>query len=103
MRDKSPAFAELAESQHGVVALWQLIELGLTRQAVHRWVKAGWLHWLYRGVYAVGHRRLSPHGWIMAGVLAHGPEAVASHRTAAWLWDLLPDRGSAVWVTVPAS
>jgi very-short-patch-repair endonuclease len=38
----------------------------------------------------------------MAGVLAHGPEAVASHRTAAWLWDLLPDRGSAVWVTVAA-
>jgi len=103
MRDKSPSLAELAGRQHGVVALWQLVELGRTRQAVHRWVKAGRLHALYRGVYAVGHRKLSRQGWIMAAVLAHGPEAVASHRTAAWLWDLLPQRGSAVWVTVPAS
>src|SRR5437764_1139797 len=102
MRDKSPSLAELAERQHGVVALWQLVELGLTRQRVHRWVKAGRLHQLYRGVYAVGHRKLSRQVWIMAAVLAHGPEAVASHRTAAWLWDLLPQRGSDVWITVPA-
>src|SRR5690348_10196817 len=92
MRDKSPSLAELAERQHGVVALWQLVELGRTRQAVHRWVKAGRLHALYRGVYAVGHRKLSRQGWIMAAVLAHGPEAVAprsgpnvhSSRRSAW-------------------
>jgi len=51
----------------------------------------------------VGHRRVSRHGWIMAAVLVHGPEAVASHRTAAWLWDLLPPRGNDVYVTVPAA
>jgi very-short-patch-repair endonuclease len=39
----------------------------------------------------------------MAAVLLHGAEAVASHRTAAALWDLLPHRGNAVYVTVPAS
>jgi very-short-patch-repair endonuclease len=102
MRNKSPDLARLAEKQHGVVALWQLIELGLTRSTIHRWVKDGRLHPLYRGVYAVGHRKLSRYGWIMAAILAHGPTAVASHRTAAWLWDLLPQRGSDVWVTVPA-
>jgi very-short-patch-repair endonuclease len=39
----------------------------------------------------------------MAAVLVHGPDAVASHRTAAALWDLLPHRGNVVYVTVPAS
>jgi predicted transcriptional regulator of viral defense system len=95
--------ARLATRQHGVVAYWQLQRLGVTREAVKVRLAAGRIHRLYPGVYAVGHRKLSRHGWIMAAVLVHGPEAVASHRTAAWLWDLLPPRGSAVWVTVPSS
>src|SRR6185437_8579775 len=103
MRRKSLDLADLAARQHGVVAYWQLIALGLSPEAIQRRVSAGLLHRLHRGVYAVGHRRLSRHGWIMAAVLAHGPEAVASHRTAAWLWGLLPQRGSAVWVTVPST
>lgn len=36
----------------------------------------------------------------MAGVLAYGRDAVASHRTAAWLWDLLWDNRTVVDVTV---
>src|SRR3954454_7513519 len=95
--------AGLAERQHGVVAFWQLIGVGLSRQAIHRRVSAGRLHQLYRGVYAVGHRKVTWHGRIMAAVLVHGPDAVASHRTAAALWDLLPHRGNVVYVTVPAS
>jgi predicted transcriptional regulator of viral defense system len=103
MRPKSPEFVDLATRQHGVVAHSQLLALGFSPEAIQRRVRGGLLHRLYRGVYAVGHLRLSRHGWIMAAVLASGPGAVASHRTAAWLWDLLPQRGSDVWVTVPAS
>jgi very-short-patch-repair endonuclease len=103
MRRKTPDLADLAARQHGVVAYWQLIALGLSPEAIQRRVEAGLLHRLHRAVYAVGHRNLSRYGWIMAAVLVHGPDAVASHRTAAWLWDLLPQRGPNVWVTVPAS
>jgi very-short-patch-repair endonuclease len=45
---------------------------------------------VHRGVYAVGHARLSPHGRWMAAVLAAGSDAVLSHRSAAELWALLP-------------
>lgn len=95
--------ADLASRQHGVVALWQLVELGISVQRVKRRVQAGRLHRLYRGVYAVGHPKITWQGRIMAAVLLHGPEAVASHGTAAALWDLIPPRGNVVHVTVPAS
>jgi very-short-patch-repair endonuclease len=95
--------ANLAARQHGVVALWQLLALGLSREAVRNRVDLGRLHRLYPGVYAVGHRKISWQGRIMAAVLLHGREAVASHRTAAALWDLLPPRGNDVYVTVPAA
>src|SRR3954469_1207906 len=75
----------LAERQHGVVARWQLKE---TRRVIERWVRSGWLHEVHRGVYAVGHRKLTQRGWWMAAVLAAGPGAVLSHRAAAALWGL---------------
>jgi hypothetical protein len=51
-------------------------------------VAAGRLHRLHRGVYAVGHRRISPYGHCLAAVLACGPRALLSHGSAAWLWGI---------------
>ncbi len=51
-------------------------------------VAKGWLHRLHRGVYAVGHSRLTVRGRWMAAVLACGPDAVLSHRAAAALHEL---------------
>jgi hypothetical protein len=83
------ALAELAERQHGVVSIRQLErKLGYSRKAVQRDVTAGRLHPLHRGVYAVGHRLIPPHGRCLAAVLACGPEALLSHRSAAWLWGI---------------
>jgi hypothetical protein len=59
--------------------------------------KAGRLHRVHRGVYAVGYRSLSWHGRCMAAVLASHP-SVASHLSAGWLWDLLRYRPSTVHV-----
>jgi predicted transcriptional regulator of viral defense system len=87
-REVDRRIAELAERQHGVVALRQLIAMGLTGKAVESRLHRGRLHRIHRGTYAVGHRVLGPDGRRMAVVLAAGPDAVLSHHSAADLWGL---------------
>jgi hypothetical protein len=92
--------AALAARQHGVVARWQLVELGLSRGALYHRTSTGRLHSIHRGVYAVGHPRLSGHGRWMAAVLACGQGAVLSHRSAGALWDLTQAAAGRADVTV---
>lgn len=87
-RRQGLAVLELAGRQHGVVARWQLVKLRLGRGAIERWIAHGRLVVVHRGVYAVGHRLLTVEGRWSAGVLAGGPGAVLSHRSAADLWEL---------------
>lgn len=82
-REATAAIRALAERQHGVVAHWQLLELGVERSMVLGRRQAGLLISLHRGVYALGHGRLSREGRWMAAVLACGPGAVLSHFSAA--------------------
>jgi very-short-patch-repair endonuclease len=64
-------------------------------------IEVGTLHRVHRGVYAIGHPQLTRHGRRMAAVLACGPEAVLSHRSAAEMWGLREDRHKALDVTAP--
>lgn len=98
---RDAGIAELAARQHGVVARRQLLELGLGRGAVDRRIGAKRLHPVHRGVYAVGHRELSRLGWWMAAVLACGPDAVLSHRSAAALWRIREGSPTRVDVSLP--
>ena len=91
--------AELAARQHGVVARGQLLAAGVGRRAIDGRIARGLLHPLHRGVFAVGHRRVSRDGWWMAAVLAGGERAVLSHRSAAALWRMR-DTGRTPEVTV---
>jgi very-short-patch-repair endonuclease len=84
------AVAEMAGRQHGVVGRWQLLALGLTRRMIEGRIRRGALHVVHRGVYAVGHRNLTVQGRWMAAVLAFGPAAVLSHRSAGHFWGLVP-------------
>jgi very-short-patch-repair endonuclease len=84
-----------------VVSQAQLIAAGLDRHAIAYRRKIGRLHLLHRGVYAVGHRPPSPLAKAMAAVLACGPNAVLSHRSAAALWRIVPRWPSTVDVTAP--
>jgi predicted transcriptional regulator of viral defense system len=93
--------AALATRQHGVVATWQLLRLGYSHTQISDRRAAGRLRRIHRGVYAVGHRRLSPNGRWMAAVLTCGAEAVLSHQAAVALWDLRPRGTGPVDVTVP--
>jgi hypothetical protein len=64
-------------------------------------VRAGWLHPVHRGVFAVGRRSLPRKGRWMAAVLACQPDALLSHRSAAALHGLLRTTPSVIEVTVP--
>ena len=85
--------AALAKRQYGVVSLAQLTSLRLTRQAVSKRDRAGRLHRIHRGVYAVGHALLTKRGWWVAAVLACGPGAVLSHTSAGELHGIVKGRG----------
>jgi len=95
------AVATLALGQHGVVSRAQLLELGFEPGAIGRRLRAGRLHQVHRGVYAVGHRVLSREARWMAAVLACGTGAVLSHRSAAALWGMLNPGSHAIEVTTP--
>ncbi len=81
--------AELAGRQHGVVGRRQLLELGVGVRQVDRLLGARQLHLIHLGVYAVGHPHLTQRGRWSAAVLAGGPGAALSHRSAGQLWQLL--------------
>jgi hypothetical protein len=82
---------QLGATQHAVFGLGQLQALGLTMNVVHKRVAAGQLFRVHRGVYAlVPGSLLSREGWWMAAVLASGPGAALSHRSAAHLHGLRP-------------
>jgi hypothetical protein len=100
--DNDRRIAALASRQHGVVSRAQLKAAGLSRHAIDGRLGSGHLIALHRGVYAVGHRALTPHARWLAAVLACGPGAVLSHASAATLWEL---RGSGLrpHVTVPTT
>lgn len=96
--------AHFAGRQHGVVTRAQLLEGGLTRRKVERRVQGKRLRPLHRGVYLAG-PVAPPRAREMAALLSCGTGAVISHRSAAVLWRLLPDRGERqpVDVTTPGA
>jgi Transcriptional regulator, AbiEi antitoxin/Protein of unknown function (DUF559) len=89
----------LARRQFGVLSGEQLREVGLGRGAVQNAVRVGRLHRVHHGVYALGHALLRPEGHRLAAVLACGPGAVLSHRSAAAHWELLATAQERIDVT----
>ncbi|HWC12471.1 MAG TPA: DUF559 domain-containing protein [Acidimicrobiales bacterium] len=78
----------IARTQDGLVTLEQARAAGLSARGARRRVELGRWQRSLQGVYrAAG----APRSWrqdLLAACLAAGPEAVASHRSAAALWDL---------------
>ena len=95
------AIAALARRQHGVVTRAQLIEAGFTPAAIKQRVSGGRLHQLHRGVYAVGHTKLTDDATFIAAVFACGDGAVLSHRSAIEHWKMRGSARGPVHVTVP--
>jgi very-short-patch-repair endonuclease len=78
----------IARRQHGVVSRKQLLDAGLSRQAIEHRLGRGKLHPLRRGVYAVGRPDVDSRGRWMAALLACSPSALLSHSSAAALWGI---------------
>jgi very-short-patch-repair endonuclease len=93
--------AMLAARQHGLVTYMQLFATGLSKGAIHRRIRAGHIHRVHRGVYAVGHSRLTREGRYLAAVLAYGIGAALSHVCAAVHLRLLQYRSPRIDITVP--
>ena len=92
---------DLVRRQHGVIARRQLLALGFTRQGIEHRIRKGRLHPIHPGVYAVGRPELTQHGRWMAAILAKGPAAVLSHRSAASLYGIAKQKANAIHVAVP--
>jgi len=73
----------------------------MDRKTAHKRVELGVLHQVHTGVYSVGHSPLSRDSRFMAAVLACGPSAVLSHRSAAVLLRLREDSRARIDVTAP--
>jgi len=103
------ALAELATQQFGVISTRQLLSLGYSLDATSDASIGARLHRLHRGVYTFGHWELKWSGRCMAAVLAAEPldpdeviwPAVASHSSAAYLWELIRYRPETIHVTAP--
>jgi very-short-patch-repair endonuclease len=93
--------ARLATRQHGVVARHQLQSLEFGTKAIKTALAEGRLSPLHEEVYAVGHTRISQRGYWWAAVLAYGPGALLSHRTAAVLWRFQRHQRGPLHVTAP--
>ena len=95
------AVSELAARQQGVISRGQLLQLGLNRHQIEHLLANHRLHPLHRAVYVVGHSRLVPDAHLRAALLACGPTAFLSHRTAAGVLGLRPLALAMIEVTIP--
>jgi hypothetical protein len=80
--------APLASTQHGLVAQWQWLELGVVRSTLTRAVARGELVRLSPRVVAVAGTPDTPDRRVLAAVLDNGPDTVAAVDTALALWGL---------------
>ena len=75
----------------------------MTHHAIHWRLRTGRLIEVHPLVFRVAGAPDTHMSALRAAALAVGPGGAVSHRAAAWLWELLPDEGSIVEVSVPRS
>lgn len=82
--------ARVADNQHGRVTTAQLVDAGISPDAIRRRVERGFLRREHHGVYVVGWHDATKEGLLAGALIAAGPTAAVSHRAAAELWSLIP-------------
>lgn len=90
----------LLTAQHGLITHAQLRACGLTAAMVRTARKSDRLAAVHPGVFRSVGAPISHLQLLLGATLRAGPNAVASHRAAAHLWDLRPDR-STLEISIP--
>lgn len=86
--DVGQRVAHVAANQHGRASHWQLDHLGLNANQIAHRKRAGSLHQVHHGVYAIGYPSNSLEAQAMGAVLANGPGSLASHFTGTQLLEI---------------
>ena len=99
--DLDRSVAGLAAVHHGVFDLGALRELHASQKEIHQRLTTG--RWLrpYQGVFRLAGVPTTWRGDVLAACFAGGPNAVASHRSAAELWGWPGKRTDFVEITCP--
>jgi hypothetical protein len=93
----------LTRSQDGVITRTQLFGWGASDEMIENQLRARRWQRIHRGVYATFTGPLPFATQVGAALLRVGPEAVASHETAAYLDGLVDEPGDVIHITAPAS
>jgi Protein of unknown function (DUF559) len=94
-------FTELVRRQHGRITWAQLVALGASRSTISQWNSQGRLTRVMPKVYAVGPDIPTLEARLWEGVLYAGPDAMASHRSAAHWRELIKYPPSVIEVSTP--
>jgi very-short-patch-repair endonuclease len=97
---RDAAVAAMAAEAEGVLDDDELRSCGLDASAISRRARAGRLHRLYEGVYAVGHPNVSLKGRFVAAAKACRPHAALSHHAAGADCGIQPWKDRDIEVTV---
>jgi very-short-patch-repair endonuclease/alkylated DNA nucleotide flippase Atl1 len=100
VNDAERTTLDLARTQHGAISRRQALGKGMSARAIdHRLATGEWVR-LFRGAYRLAGSECTFEQQVMAGTLAAGDGAVASHRAAAALFGM-PGAPRWVEITVP--
>jgi very-short-patch-repair endonuclease len=101
MKGIDECVARVAAKQHGLVTLEQLCGLGVSRHQIQARVRRGQWAKADRRVVRICGWPVTWHSQLLAAVLGAGPWALASHRSAARLWQLDGVTSAVPEITVP--
>jgi very-short-patch-repair endonuclease len=100
---KPLTLTSIARHRHGLVPLDIAVDAGISRSAWYRLLASGRLEAVHPGVARLPGAPVTRDQRILAAVLACGPGAAASHRSAAYLWGAGADDDDPVDVILPPS
>jgi very-short-patch-repair endonuclease/predicted transcriptional regulator of viral defense system len=89
------------EAHHSVITRRQARRLGLTSNEIDGLLATGKWQTIYTGVFRLAGAVMTDLMRLQAAVLASGPDAMACHRSAAWLWGLVDEPPTTPTVLVP--
>jgi hypothetical protein len=87
--------------QYGVIDRREALRSGMTPEQIRYRLETGEWEALHIGVYRMTTLSKSPHQALIAACLGAGPFAVASHQSAAWMWNMLRHPPNHPTISVP--